>query len=296
MAGGLGALRVTGVSHAFAPPGARRFARRGVPQPAIAGISFEAAPGALTAIVGPSGCGKSTLLRILAGLVTPDSGSARAGQTELIGRPGGVAYHPQRDALLPWLRVLDNATLGAETCGRDRATARREALALLDRFGLRGQQDAWPDELSGGMRQRVALMRTFLMPQPVLALDEPLGALDALTRRQLQRWLLEIVANDRRPILLVTHDIDEALLLADRILVFSARPGRIVHVEERPGVAERLREHESGADRAAAGRLLGLLGVGVGQGVSAGVGFGVSAGVGFGVSAGVDFGVGAGEN
>ena len=226
----------------------------------LADVSFDVAPGTLTALVGPSGCGKSTLLRILAGLAAPAEGSATIGTVELVGTPGGIAYHPQRDALLPWLRALDNATLGAETCGRDRAEARSEALALLDRFGLAGQQDAWPDELSGGMRQRVALMRTFLMPQQVLALDEPLGALDALTRRRLQRWLLEIVAEDRRPTLLVTHDIDEALLLADQILVFSDRPGRIVHVENRPAPAARLEEHETGEDREAVRRLLDVLG------------------------------------
>lgn len=253
-------LIVEGVSHGFRVPGAGRFSRRTQTRAVLEDVSFEVAPGTLTAIVGPSGCGKSTLLRILAGLVAPDRGGARVGRRELGGSPGGVAYHPQRDALLPWLRALDNATLGAETCGRDRGTARREAMELLDRFGLSGQQGAWPDELSGGMRQRVALMRTFLMPQPVLALDEPLGALDALTRRTLQQWLLEIVASERRPTLLVTHDIDEALLLADRILVFSGRPGRIVHSEERPGADARRRERDDGGDRPAARRLLQVLG------------------------------------
>ncbi|WP_416550161.1 ABC transporter ATP-binding protein [Leucobacter sp. BZR 635] len=258
-AGGHAGLTVTAISHAFRAPGSGRFSRRGELRPVLADVSFDVAPGTLTALVGPSGCGKSTLLRILAGLAVPAEGSARIGTVGLVGTPGGVAYHPQRDALLPWLRALDNATLGAETCGRDRAEARSEALALLDRFGLAGQQDAWPDELSGGMRQRVALMRTFLMPQQVLALDEPLGALDALTRRRLQRWLLEIVAEDRRPTLLVTHDIDEALLLADQILVFSDRPGRIVHVENRPAPAARLEEHETGEDREAARGLLAAL-------------------------------------
>lgn len=253
-------LKVESISHAFPRPGAGWFSRRGRGVPVLEDVSFEAEAGTLTAILGPSGCGKSTLLRLIAGLETPTSGRALLGGAPLSGKPGGVAYHPQRDALLPWLRVLDNATLGAETCGRDRATARAEALALLERFGLAGNAEAWPDELSGGMRQRVALMRTFLMPQELLALDEPLGALDALTRRQLQHWLTGIVASDGRPILLVTHDIDEALLLADRILVLSARPGRIVHVEERPDAATRLREHDDGGDRGAARRLLGWLG------------------------------------
>ena len=221
--------------------------------------SFTVDPGTLTAIVGPSGCGKSTLLRVLAGLLRPAQGSARIGDRQLVGAPGGVAYHPQRDALLPWLRALENITLGAETAGRDRVAARTEALSLLERFGLTGQERAWPDELSGGMRQRVALLRTFLMPQRALVLDEPLGALDALTRRRLQHWLLDITASDRRPILLVTHDIEEALLLADRVLVLSDRPGRIVHVEDRPDVATRTREHGDGSDRGPLRRVLAVL-------------------------------------
>lgn len=254
-----GALSVEAISHAFPQPGAGWLPRRAARIPVLDGVSFGAEPGTLTAILGPSGCGKSTLLRLIAGLERPTAGRALLGGAELAGTPGGVAYHPQRDALLPWLRVLDNATLGAETCGVDRSVARSAALSLLDRFGLAGQERAWPDELSGGMRQRVALMRTFLMPQPLLALDEPLGALDALTRRLLQHWLIDIVASDGRPILLVTHDIDEALLLADRILVLSPRPGRIVHVEERPDAGTRLREHEDGGDREAARTLLGRL-------------------------------------
>lgn len=253
-------LIVEQISHSFSAPGASRFARRNETRRVLANISFDVPPGTLTAIVGPSGCGKSTLLRMLAGLIVPESGRALAGTRELMGNPGGVAYHPQRDALLPWLRALDNATLGAETCGRDRASARLEAFEMLDRFGLTGHHDAWPDELSGGMRQRVALMRTFLMPQPVLALDEPLGALDALTRRNLQDWLLDIVASERRATLLVTHDIDEALLLADQIHVMSGRPGTIMHTEERPSAKTRRHERETGADRPAAQRLMAVLG------------------------------------
>ena len=253
-------LTVEQISHGFSPPGSSRFMRPREPLPVLSDISFDVPPGTLTVLLGPSGCGKSTLLRMLAGLITPDRGRALAGDRSLVGEPGGVAYHPQRDALLPWLRALDNATLGAETGGRDRATVRREAIELLDRFGLSGQHNAWPDELSGGMRQRVALMRTFLMPQSVLALDEPLGALDALTRRNLQDWLLDIVAAEERATLLVTHDIDEALFLADRIHVMSARPGRIVHTEERPAADARRRERETGRDRPAAQRLMSMLG------------------------------------
>ena len=257
------ALVVDAVAHAFraagASAGAGRFTRRGETSPVLGETSFTVDPGTLTAIVGPSGCGKSTLLRVLAGLLRPAQGSARIGDRELVGAPGGVAYHPQRDALLPWLRALENITLGAETAGRDRAAARTEALSLLERFGLAGQERAWPDELSGGMRQRVALLRTFLMPQRALVLDEPLGALDALTRRRLQHWLLDITASDRRPILLVTHDIEEALLLADRVLVLSDRPGKVVHVEDRPDAATRTREHDDGSDRGPLRRVLAVL-------------------------------------
>lgn len=253
-------LALENISHGFSLPGATRFSRRKETRAVLEDVSFSVAPGTLTAIVGPSGCGKSTLLRILAGLIIPDHGRARAGQRDLAGQPGGVAYHPQRDALVPWLRALDNATLGAETCGRDRTTARREAMELLDRFGLTGLQAAWPDELSGGMRQRVALMRTFLMPKPVLVLDEPFGALDSLTRRKLQNWMLEIIVSERRPTLLVTHDIEEALLLADKVLVFSDRPGKILYTEERPAADIRRREREDGGDRPAARRLIQVLG------------------------------------
>lgn len=270
--GGVGspALIVDHCSHDFAAPSTGwSAARRGrqTSQPVLNDVSFTVPAGTLTALLGPSGCGKSTLLRVLAGLLVPTQGSARVAGRELIAKAGGVAYHPQHDALLPWLRVIDNATLGAEVSAgslqtrETKAAARDRAMRLLDRFGLGGLHHAWPDELSGGMRQRVALMRTFLMPQPVLALDEPFGALDALTRRKLQRWLLDIIASEQRPTLLVTHDIDEALLLADQVLVFSARPGSIIHVEDRPSALERQRERASGADRAAAQRLLAALGV-----------------------------------
>jgi ABC-type nitrate/sulfonate/bicarbonate transport system ATPase subunit len=195
---------------------------------AIAQLDVDIEAGRLVAIVGPSGCGKSTLLRILAGLVTPTRGVASVGDARVNGRPGLVAYQPQHDLLMPWRRVLANATLGAEVAGVSRDEARRAASARLERFGLAGFERAWPATLSGGMRQRVALLRTFLIPRPVLLLDEPFGALDAITRRSMQEWLQEVWTADGRTVLLVTHDVDEALLLADRVLVMSARPGRVV--------------------------------------------------------------------
>ncbi len=200
---------------------------------AVERLDLRVEAGSFVAIVGPSGCGKSTVLRVLAGLLDPEEGVARVGGARVDGRPGACAWLLQRDALLPWRSVLDNAVLGAEVAGSDLAVARAEAQRLLERFGLEEVAGAWPSELSGGMRQRVAVLRTFLTPAPVLLLDEPFGALDALTRREMQGWLQEVWLDDRaagraRTVLLVTHDVEEALLLADRVVVLSARPGRIV--------------------------------------------------------------------
>jgi ABC-type nitrate/sulfonate/bicarbonate transport system ATPase subunit len=170
------------------------------------------------------------VLRVLAGLLVPDEGGAFVGDGSTIGRPGQVAYMPQRDLLLPWRRALANATVGAEVRGRDRREARSEAAALFERFGLAGFERARPSELSGGMRQRLALLRTFLADRELLLLDEPFGALDAITRRGMHTWLQEVLAHDRRSVLFVTHDVDEALVLSDRVVVLSGRPGRVVAV------------------------------------------------------------------
>ncbi len=197
---------------------------------AVVDLTFTVAAGEFLTIIGPSGCGKSTLLRMLAGLVQPDAGSiALQGQPlpDASARQGRFGYMPQRDALLPWRSVLDNAILGAELAGGSRDAARAEARQLLPLFGLDGFENAWPSELSGGMRQRAALLRTFLAGYDILLLDEPFGALDALTRRMLQQWLLGVRARFSKTILFITHDVDEALLLGDRVLVFSPRPGRI---------------------------------------------------------------------
>jgi ABC-type nitrate/sulfonate/bicarbonate transport system ATPase subunit len=212
-------VSLRGLSHTYAGP---------PPVDAVQDVDLEVAAGELVALVGPSGCGKSTLLRVLAGLTVPTAGGALVGDEDVIGRPGAVAYQPQRDLLMPWRRVIANATLGAEVAGVARADAQQRAVELLERFGLQGFERAWPATLSGGMRQRVALLRTFLVPRPVLLLDEPLGALDALTRREMQSWLQSVWQADGRTVLLVTHDTSEAVLLADRVVVMSPRPGRIV--------------------------------------------------------------------
>jgi ABC-type nitrate/sulfonate/bicarbonate transport system ATPase subunit len=208
------ASSVQDLHHAFSTPSG--------PLEVLADVSLSVGPGEAVAVIGPSGCGKSTLLRVLSGLEHPSSGSVTA--------DGPSAYMPQRDALMPWKRALDNATLGAEVAGERRVDARARALELFEPFGLSGFERAWPGELSGGMRQRLALLRTFLMPSSTLLLDEPLGALDAITRRQLQGWVEErwLAEQPRRALLLVTHDVEEALLLADRVVVLSPRPGRVV--------------------------------------------------------------------
>jgi ABC-type nitrate/sulfonate/bicarbonate transport system ATPase subunit len=208
------ASSVQDLHHAFSTPSG--------PLEVLADVSLSVGPGEAVAVIGPSGCGKSTLLRVLSGLEHPSSGSVTA--------DGPSAYMPQRDALMPWKRALDNATLGAEVAGERRVDARARALELFEPFGLSGFERAWPGELSGGMRQRLALLRTFLTPSSTLLLDEPLGALDAITRRQLQGWVEErwLAEQPRRALLLVTHDVEEALLLADRVVVLSPRPGRVI--------------------------------------------------------------------
>lgn len=197
-------------------------------------VSFTVERGRFTALVGPSGCGKSTVLRVLAGLQTPSSGAATIDGRSTIDAPGQAAYMAQRDLLLPWRRALANATVGAEARGLDRHQARRSAAALFERFGLAGFERAWPHQLSGGMRQRLALLRTFVAGLDVLLLDEPFGALDALTRRDLQGWLDALLGDAAHTVVLVTHDVDEALLLADEVLVLSPRPGRIVATVDSP--------------------------------------------------------------
>jgi ABC-type nitrate/sulfonate/bicarbonate transport system ATPase subunit len=186
-------------------------------------VTLHAAPGEVVAVVGPSGCGKSTLLELVCGLQDPDAGTVAAPPAALM---------PQRDTLLPWLDALDNAALALRIGGVGRTPGRARAAAHFAAFGLRGFERARVHELSGGMRQRVAFVRTLLAGRPLLCLDEPFGALDALTRTQLQEWLAEALAREPRTVLLVTHDTEEAALLADRIVLLSPRPGRVVETLE----------------------------------------------------------------
>jgi NitT/TauT family transport system ATP-binding protein len=196
---------------------------------ALAGIDLTLRKDEITAVVGPSGSGKSTLLELVAGLQDPDEGVVRVnGAVSAAERRAACAYMPQRDLLLPWRDALGNAALALECQGVPRAQARRRAEPLFERFGLAEFERARPAELSGGMRQRVAFLRTLLPGRPLLLLDEPFGALDAITRADLQEWLAGMLAEEPRTVLLVTHDVEEAVFLADRVIVLSARPGRMV--------------------------------------------------------------------
>lgn len=201
--------------------------------PVLAGVSLTVHQGEFVAVVGPSGSGKSTLLDIVAGLVTPDRGEIR-----IDGRPaaaadrlGRSAYMRQRDLLLPWRTALDNAALALEVAGMPRRKARAIARARFPDFGLEGFAQAYPAQLSGGMRQRVAFLRTVLAGRPLLLLDEPFAALDALTRVTMQDWLARLLQREQRAVLLVTHDVEEAIYLADRVVVFTHLPARIAHIE-----------------------------------------------------------------
>jgi NitT/TauT family transport system ATP-binding protein len=208
-----GDVRLERVTRAYLAP---RGAAGGVV--ALQDVSLRIGPGEVLGVVGPSGCGKTTLLELVCGLQAPDAGRVRAAPAALM---------PQRDLLLPWLRAIDNAALALRLAGVRPAEARRRAAPLFAAFGLEGFEEARPSELSGGMRQRVAFLRTLLSGKPVLCLDEPFASLDALTRREMQEWLAGALAREPRTVLLVTHDVEEAVLLADRVAVLSPRPGRV---------------------------------------------------------------------
>jgi ABC-type nitrate/sulfonate/bicarbonate transport system ATPase subunit len=196
---------------------------------ALEGVDLAVGTGEVLAVVGPSGSGKSTLLEIVAGLQEPDAGTVKAvGEGDPERRRAACAYMPQRDLLLPWRDALGNAALALECQGARRAEARRRAAPLFERFGLGQFERSYPAGLSGGMRQRVAFLRTLLAGRPVLLLDEPFGALDSITRASMQEWLAAALASEPRTVLLVTHDVEEALFLGDRVAVLSPRPGHVV--------------------------------------------------------------------
>ncbi len=209
-------VSVSGVAHSF---GELR---------AIERIDLEVAPGEVIGIVGPSGCGKTTLLELVAGLRPPDAGGISvSGRVDAGERLERCAYMPQRDLLLPWLSAVDNAALALRIGGVPRAAARARAGEHFERLGLAGFESSRPSELSGGMRQRVAFLRTLMAGRPVLLLDEPFASLDAITRAEMQSWLAAVLGPDRHTVLLVTHDVEEALYLSDRVLVLTSRPASV---------------------------------------------------------------------
>jgi ABC-type nitrate/sulfonate/bicarbonate transport system ATPase subunit len=208
-------LRIENVRHEFGAT------------PALAPVTLDVAEGEFVSIVGPSGCGKSTLFNVVSGLIRPTAGRVALDGRDVTGETGHVGYMLQKDLLLPWRTVRENIVLGAALHGRVTGRDRAEAEELARRYGLGDFVDHYPHALSGGMRQRVALMRTLAFHKDVMLLDEPFGALDSQTRLRMQQWLLDVWAEHRRTILFITHDVDEAIFLSDRVVVMSARPGEI---------------------------------------------------------------------
>jgi ABC-type nitrate/sulfonate/bicarbonate transport system ATPase subunit len=223
LGGKRGSVEVRGVSKSFAD--SRTNNQRIV---ALQDVNMLAAAGELISIIGPSGCGKSTLFSLIAGLETPDSGVITTKIDGLEHDGNSVAYMPQKDLLFPWRSVLRNITLPLEIRGVPRKDAIRRAASQMSIFGLEGFENSYPFHLSGGMRQRAALFRTVIQDRPIMLLDEPFGALDSFTRADMQLFLLNIWERFNRTIILITHDVQEAIFVSDRVYVMSPRPGRVV--------------------------------------------------------------------
>lgn len=191
-------------------------------------IDFSVKQGSFVCILGPSGCGKSTLFNIIAGLISPDSGNIYLDGKSITNHTGLVGYMFQKDLLLPWRSVLENITLGTEVKGRNKAESKKRAMSYIQKYGLAGFEHYYPKYLSGGMRQRAAFLRTMMLDNEVMLLDEPFGALDAQTRLAMQEWLHEVWRDSKKTIIFITHDVDESLFLAEDVLVLSHRPSRII--------------------------------------------------------------------
>lgn len=198
------------------------------------GVSLTVGEGEFVSLIGPSGSGKSTLFQLIGGLELPTAGEIWLGGRNATGERGHIAYMPQQAALLPWRTVAGNIELALEVAGVGKRQAQALVREWLPKVGLDGYAGAYPDVLSGGMQQRVSFLRALLSPAGLMCLDEPFGALDALTRLHMQQWLLQLWEQSRRAVLLVTHSIEEALLLSDRIIVLSARPATVVRELEVP--------------------------------------------------------------
>jgi ABC-type nitrate/sulfonate/bicarbonate transport system ATPase subunit len=197
-------------------------------------VSLSVGPGEFVAVLGPSGAGKSTILQLLTGAVRRDGGEILCNGAPLSADSHHFAFMPQRDALMPWRRIIDNAALGLEVQGVSRREARERVRPLMEEFGLAGFEQHYPSQLSGGMRQRAALLRTVVQQASMLLLDEPFGALDALTRARMQQWLSRMRLHHQWTVLLITHDVREAVLLSDRIYVLSPRPARVLREYDVP--------------------------------------------------------------
>ncbi|MET7683255.1 ABC transporter ATP-binding protein [Streptomyces sp. NPDC005423] len=223
----------------------------------LRGLQLSVAPGEFAAVIGPSGSGKSTLFNLVSGLERPNGGTVLVDGEPPRTRSGRVAYMPQKDLLFPWRTVLANTALGLEAQGVRRAEARDRAAALFEAFGLDGFQNSYPAQLSGGMRQRAALLRTVVLERPLLLLDEPFGALDSLTRSDMQHWLADMWKRYRWTVVLVTHDIREAVLLADTVHVLSPRPATVTARIEvpRPSPDDPAGSSGSGGGSGGGGRL-----------------------------------------
>jgi ABC-type nitrate/sulfonate/bicarbonate transport system ATPase subunit len=213
-------LRLEDVSMTFKTP-------RGVFE-ALAPVTLAIRQGRFVSLIGPSGCGKSTLFNVIAGLLEPSGGRVVIDSVDATGTIGRVGYMLQKDLLLPWRTVLDNVILGMEIQGVPLQAARDRALPLLRRYGLAGFEHLYPSALSGGMRQRAALLRTLMFDTDVILLDEPFGALDAQTKLQMQEWLLQLWSDFGKTVVFVTHDVEEAIYLSDEVNVMATRPGRVV--------------------------------------------------------------------
>jgi ABC-type nitrate/sulfonate/bicarbonate transport system ATPase subunit len=198
------------------------------PFQALAPVQLAIPAGRFVTLIGPSGCGKSTLFNVVAGLLPPTAGHVMIDGEDVSGLIGRVGYMLQKDLLLPWRTVLDNVCLGMEIQGMRRRDARARALPYLRRYGLGGFEHQYPSALSGGMRQRAALLRTLLIDTDVILLDEPFGALDAQTKHVMQEWLLQLWGDFGKTVVFVTHDVEEAVYLSDEVHVMATRPGRIV--------------------------------------------------------------------
>jgi len=226
-------LRIEQVSMTFkTPTGAYR---------ALEPITLTIPEGRFVSLIGPSGCGKSTIFNIVAGLIEPTSGKVLIDGLDATGTIGRVGYMLQKDLLLPWRTVLDNVVLGMEIQGVPLTEARQRALPLLQRYGLSGFEHLYPRALSGGMRQRAALLRTLLFDTDIILLDEPFGALDAQTKLKMQEWLLQLWSDFRKTVVFVTHDVEEAIYLSDEVVVMGTRPGRILETIPVPVGRPRLR-------------------------------------------------------